>query len=107
MSSFSYGPTEYKPTSGEAGLGTFLAFGAMFLQFFVVGCGWEWFMVPLGAPEVGFWQIAGMVTLFRFARGFGRNPPAFSQQQYLEDVARPFIMSALSLFFLWLFWRMQ
>ena len=37
----------------------------------LLSLGWRWFMVPLGAPALGFWPLVGVALVIRLLRPHG------------------------------------
>lgn len=40
-----------------------VVFGALFLEGVVLRQAWGWFVVPLGAPAIGYWHALALATL--------------------------------------------
>jgi uncharacterized membrane protein len=41
-----------------------VAIVVLWAQPMAASCGWEWFVVPLGAPPIGWFHALGLVLLF-------------------------------------------
>lgn len=61
-------PTADRPdhTLGCLFVTFFLFPPSLALNTFVALKLWGWFVLPLGAPALGFWQMAGLFTFVRF-----------------------------------------
>lgn len=60
-----------------------------FVNGLVGSCLWRWFAVPLGAPPVGLWHMAGLMSLIALLRGgWGKK----SETDYLGVFLTPWIV---------------
>lgn len=84
----------------------FISVPGTFLEAFVAMKGWEWFVVPLGVPAIGYWHAMGLTLLFylvrrRFtAEGEMAQKVLSSSTGYL--VGHELVAPLLALLWLWL-----
>lgn len=81
-------------------------FGTPF-EGYVLAKLWLWFVVPLGAPEIGVLHAAGLSLLLAFAKGTP-NPPRDKERSAASDLLFvSFTLPATAFVFGWIFhWLM-
>lgn len=59
---------------------------------------WGWYVMPLGAPAIGFWQLCGLSTAVRFLLGSYASNNA-TKTDVAKDVLTAWIVPAVVLAF--------
>jgi hypothetical protein len=88
----------YKPDGADILLGCGFVIADIPYRVWVASLLWGWFIVPLGVPVLGFWQMFGVLaTLGLMVRHVPAKQTAEDNATWLGLMFSPIIMTTISL----------